>query len=124
MLDSFSWQWEAGALPQLASGLGLFLIFVQVLTSIKDLDLRDFKRLYSKADFLALIGFMAGVAAITIFGFFWGGLLLIFGLTFFMSGRQFGKATIASLPVLLLPLVERVLQIQLFQGVLRLPAPW
>jgi hypothetical protein len=41
-----------------------------------------------------------------------------------MTGQHFGRAAIAGLPVLLLPFFERALQVQLFQGTLRLPAPW
>ncbi len=67
---------------------------------------------------------MASVASVILFGVFWGGLLLVLGYTYFALGRNLPKALMASLPIMLLPLLERALQVQFFQGLFRLSSPY
>jgi hypothetical protein len=122
--QSSHWPWEARALPALASGLGVVLVLVLVLPKLRSLRSLDFRGTFPRRDMLALLTFMTSVTGVILFGIFWGGLLLVFSYTYFALGRNLPKAAIASLPVLLLPLLELGLQVQFFQGLFRLPPPY
>lgn len=121
---SSGWPWEARALPALASGLGIMLVLALVLPRIRDLRHLEFRGTLSQKDVHALLTFIASVASIISLGAFWGGILLVFSYTYFALGRKVYDAAVASLPVLLLPLLERVLQTQFFPGLLQLPPPY
>lgn len=124
LAQSASWPWEARALPALASGLGILLVLILVVPKIREKHRLDFRDVLPRTDMLALFGFMASVASAILFGVFWGGLLLVLGYTYFALDRNLPKALMASLPIMLLPLLERALQVQFFQGLFRLSSPY
>lgn len=124
LAHSASWPWEARALPALASGLGLLLVLILVVPRIRQIRLFEFRDVLPVSDMLALFAFLASVASVILFGVFWGGLLLVLSYTYFALGRNLPKALMASLPILLLPLLERALQVQFFQGLFRLSSPF
>jgi hypothetical protein len=124
LAQSTDWPWEARALPALASGLGILLVAILIVPRIKELRRLDFRDVLPRTDMLALAAFMASVASVILLGVFWGGLLLVLTYTYLALGRDLPKAVMASLPVLLLPLLERALQVQLFQGLFRLSPPY
>ncbi len=124
LAQSASWPWEARALPALASGLGLLLVLILVVPRIRQIRLFEFRDVLPVSDMLALFAFLASVASVILFGVFWGGLLLVLSYTYFALGRNLPKALMASLPILLLPLLERALQVQFFQGLFRLSSPF
>jgi hypothetical protein len=124
LAQSASWPWEALALPALVSGLGMLLVLILVVPRLRDIRFHDFRDVLPRTDMLALFAFMASVGSVILFGLFWGGLLLVLSYTYFALGRNLPKAMMASLPVLLLPLLERALQVQFFQGLFRLSPPY
>ena len=124
LVETATYPWQVAVLPALTCAAGILCCLFVFVRSLVGKEEQQLSELYTRDDVLAVLGLLAGIIAIVLCGFFWGGIIVVCTYTFIMAGRRVLPSIGAALPIAVLPFVERVMQFHLFRGLIELPYPW